>query len=417
MKIFLSFRKIWILILIFNFFQLESYSQTIGRLDDDVRQISYDLYADGFFYQRGNPNNRFEAFREPSGQMYVMIPSQNPNFNAFYIDWNNNLVEISSQFGANIIGRCYCPPPVNPNLNIYSPPTYNTTAGIQTEQGFRQTPTEIVNNEESFGQPMLTGEIQAQECYEASYNSQTGLNREQFTECLVEKMAGRKELEIYNCIRNTNSEEERMLCLFGKLGGSREAQIADKLQECYRNYGNDYSKYPLCMGSSLTNDEETAKVIACMEQQSRTGSVSFYGTAICYGTQNFDLNPEAQIILECGLSSGGEPYTFAGCAGGRLLTREIDKCFQYGIGGSKGCFGKNNDIIKGLRDIGEILKLDFGENNDITKHWNNAVNDLTRGPGPGNDAVKTLQNISNEASRASTNVEREIRKIIPKITF
>lgn len=261
---------------------------------------------------------------------------------------------------------------------------------------------------------MSTSEQNAQRCYVQSLDSADRLDKEKFGNCMIENLAGSKELAIYNCVKNAKTPEEQTICLFEALGGEKEGQIAQKLQECYNTYGKDFSRYPLCMAGSVT-DGEVAKILSCMEQQSRTGQVSIMGTAICYGSQNLDLNPETQIMIECAMASGGEPYTFAGYAGGQLLSREMDKCLAYGVGGSKGCFGENNDIIKGLKTIADAMRIEFGPNNDLVQLWNNSVNDFTKGPGPNHEAVKFFRNISNEVGRAPGNIEKAIRKAVPKI--
>ncbi|KIX20188.1 hypothetical protein SY27_13650 [Flavobacterium sp. 316] len=389
--------------------------QAMGRIYDQMRAQSFLLYDNGLIIQDGNPMNRGFVQRDPSGFMYLMVPAANPMINAYFIAWDRRFIEIDRYRGANVIGYYDGFIPNNPFANVYQKPNYKQNYGIETSQGnFIQIPDEVVNKDRPYGDIMITNEMKAQECYKNAYSTSTGLDREKFTMCMIQNMAGKKELDILNCIRNSKTPEERALCLFEKLGGQKEKEIAQKIYDCYAAYGNDWSRYPLCMSIGIS-DPEISKILACMEQQSKSGDVTFMGTALCYGLQNFDLNAETQIIIECALASGGEPYTFAGCAGGQLLTRELDKCFTYGIGGERGCFGKNNDIIKGLKAIGDALNIKFGPNNDITKLWNNTVNDITTGPGYNHEAVKTIRNISNEIGRTSDNLGKTIEKALPKI--
>lgn len=403
------------LLLVVALVTLSTYGQQpIGTVTDDVRGMSFTLYNDGMLVQNGNPANRGMTVRDPSGFMHLMIPSTTPHLNAFFMDWNNRVVEIDNNRGARIVGQCYCPPATNPYANVYRAPQYNQNVGIETNAGFKPLPAQIVDVNRPYGNVMSTSEQNAQRCYVQSLDSAGRLDREKFGNCMIENLAGSKELAIYNCVKNAKTPEEQTICLFEALGGEKERQIAQKLQECYRTYGKDFSRYPLCMAGSVT-DGEVAKILSCMEQQSRTGQVSIMGTAICYGTQNLDLNPETQIMIECAMASGGEPYTFAGCAGGQLLARELDKCLMYGVGGSKGCFGENNDIIKGLKAIGDAMRIEFGPNNDLVKLWNNSVNDFTNGPGPNHEAVKAFRNIGNEIGRAPGNIERAIKRVVPKI--
>jgi hypothetical protein len=391
-----------------------SAQQPVGRIFDQVRMQSFVIYDNDFIIQDANPVNRGQAVRDPSGYMYLMMPSTTPNTNAFFIDWNNKLVQVDRINGVNIIGYCQCPLPINPYANIYQPPQYNEKVGVQTPNGFRPLPNKIVDVSKPYGNIMITSEQRALECYEQSLNIDGTLNRDRFGNCMIQNLAGNKELEILNCVKNSKNSLEQTICMIGILGGDREKQISQKLLECYNAYGTDYSKYTLCLAGT-TADPELAKLISCIEQQSRTGQVTFINTAVCYGVQNLNLNPETQIILECAIASGGEPYTFASCAGGQLLARELDKCLTYGVGGSKGCFGKNNDIIKGLAAIGQALNIEFGPNNYLTKTWNSTVNDIKNGPGENHEAVKTIRNVSNEIEKANNNVKREIKKIVPKI--
>lgn len=53
-------------------------------------------------------------------------------------------------------------------------------------------------------------------------------------------------------------------------------------------------------------------------------------------------------------------------------------------------FGKNNEIVKTLRNMVSDLTHGLGENNDLRKALTNIQSDLTCGPGPNNDIVKFL---------------------------
>jgi len=405
-------------ILFLSFFTLSTIyvnaQQIAGKIYDQVNNQTCTLYDNGLLVVDQNPSNRGFVQRDPSGFMYLRVPANNPLINAYFIDWDGRFIEIDKYRGTRILGtyQGYIPPNPAP---IYRVPDYNPNVGIEIKSGvFAPLPNEIVNIDAPFGDLMIANETQAQKCYNNAWSPATGLDKEKFTLCMVETMAGNKELEIFNCIKNSKTPEEQVLCMFSILGGSKEKEIAEKISECYNQYGTDWGRYPLCMSSAI-NDPTISKILSCMEQQSKTGQVTFMGTALCYGVQNFDLNPEVQIMIECAVASGGEPYTFAGCAGGQLLTRELDKCFTYGIGGSNGCFGKNNDIIKGLKAVGDALNVEFGPNNDLTKTWNNTVNDLVNGPGENHEVVKAIRNVSNEVEKASKNVSREIKKVVPKI--
>ena len=373
------------------------------------------------------PPNIFSTSIDPSWQVFRVLPAANPHQKGYFIDWNNNVVELSIDRPPTVVGVCQCPPAPRPFLNLPQP-TYSPTVGVETPNGFSQLPVEVARPYENtpYGNVMITSEQQAQQCYQQSLTS-SGLDRNRFTECMVEKMSGARELAIFNCVRSSQTPEQKTLCLLGILGGDKEKLIAQQLSSCMQAYGSDYSKYPLCLAGENV-DGDLGKVIKCMEEQSRTGQVSVTGTAVCYGLSSLNLNPETLIILQCAATSGGNPYVFAGCAGGQLVTRELDKCFTNGVGGSNGCFGENNEIVRGLAAIGRSLDLEFGPGNDFTRNWNNAVRDITQGPGQNHEAVKAFRDVGNEmdraarnanaeVARAATNVSREIKRAVPKITI
>ncbi len=386
----------------------------VGRIHDQVRGVSFTLFANGWMVQDGNPSNAGQTVRDPSGLMHLMIPAVNPQLFAYFLSWDNRLIEVHRINGARVIGFYDGPPPLGqPQIPVVQM-NFRNDWGVETPFGFKPVPVEVMDENKPYGKMMVSNEAQAQQCFQRSMTPSGSIDREKFALCMVENMAGTKELEIFNCIKSGSTPEERTLCLFGKLGGAKERQIAAQLSQCYQQFGTDYSKYPLCMAGSAF-DGDLAKLVGCMQQQAQTGSVSIYGTALCYGQSKLNLNPETQIILQCAVASNGNGYAFAGCAGGQLMAKELDKCLTNGIGGANGCFGNNNTIIKGLKDIGNLLRADFGPNNTAVQLWNQAVNTLSFGPN--NDAVKTIQNIGNELGRTPNNIGKAIKKVVPKIKF
>jgi hypothetical protein len=267
-----------------------------------------------------------------------------------------------------------------------------------------------VNN--GFASPRLVSEGQAAACFQQASGPQ-GVDRSRFGNCLLQQMATPQERALLECAR-LSDRSAIAFCMAGQLGGPNERAAAAALQNCYRQYGSDFSRYPLCMAAGNVPDE-AGKLLACVEQQSRTGDVTMMGTAICYGAGSLRMNPEMQIIVSCAVATGGEPYSFAGCAGGQLTARELDKCFTNGVGGNSGCFGRNNDIVRALSGTGQWLTGQFGPNNDLVRTWNNTVSDLRNGPGPNHEAVRTIRNVGNEISRGNENVKREVKKVLKNI--
>lgn len=97
-------------------------------------------------------------------------------------------------------------------------------------------------------------------------------------------------------------------------------------------------------------DPRTAAAVNCVRQQAQQANALAWSVAGCAAGGALNLNPELTVAMECAMSSGGEPMTFAGCAGGRLTVMELNKCFTIGVGGN-GCFADNNEIVKGLRAV------------------------------------------------------------------
>lgn len=385
----------------------------IGQIVDQSRGQSFTLFSNSLMIQNGNPMNRGFVVPDPSGIMYKMIPSQTPHHNAFFIAWNNQIVEVDRIRGPRVIGFCQCPAPVNPYFNAFRPPVFRPNVGFNSNQGFRQIPNQLVNRRAPYGRLMHTSEEKAKSCYNSSKDSYGNLNKEEFGECMMKNMASKKEYEIFQCVQNSDSPEEQTLCLFGALGGQREQQIANSIRECYRQFGDDFEKYPLCMAGQQV-DPEVQKVLSCMQQQSRTGTVSISGVALCYGADKLNLNTEAQIVLECAIASGGEPYSTLTCSGGRLVARELDKCLSNGIGGDNGCFGKNNDIIKAIEGVGDVLTFEYGQSNEIVKLWNNGVREITQAPG---NVINELGNVANQFGNAGQEVIDAVSSIIPKLSW
>lgn len=388
----------------------------VGRCVDQVRGVAFDVFGDGMIIQVGNPANYGMGARDPSGQTFMRMPSTAPQLTAFFVGWDLSLIQIHRFQGVQVIGGCqfvpgFMPPP--PYINLYQPPVMHPQLAVETPAGFMPVPQTLVDPERPFSKPMITDESRAQTCYQNAW-SQSGLNRQQFGDCMVKAMAGDREAAAYQCARSHDTADARAFCMIGILGGQRERQLATALQQCHTTYGADYSRYPLCM-SSYTADGDAGRLLACVEQQSRQGDVTVMGTAMCYGAQQLDLNPEMQIVVQCAVATGGEPYSFTSCAGGQLAARELDKCLTGGVGGPQGCFGPNNDLIKGLTEIGNVIGAQFGPGNDLVQAWNTAVNDLTQGPGPNNDAVRVIQNIGNEVGRAPGNIAKAVERAMPRI--
>jgi hypothetical protein len=142
----------------------------------------------------------------------------------------------------------------------------------------------------------------------------------------------------------------------------------------------------LCAASGQLSPEQ-ARLAGCV--LNNRGSYAQMG--VCAVGAN--LTPEQQVFVECAIQTGGNPYAYAGCVGGRLTLNELDKCLTDGIGG-RGCFGENNTLVKTVSNAFKDVTEGPGPSNDLLgqdgwvgRKWSDAVSDLTEGPGASNDLV------------------------------
>jgi hypothetical protein len=386
----------------------------VGQCNDTVRAQSFAFYSNNYTHQIGNPANNGYVMRDPSFSTFLRVPAANPALNAYFVGWDGSLIEITQGVGARVIGGCQFHPgyvQANPYANVFQPPVMSQNMVVEVPGGGEMPiPQAIVQSDRPFGVPMIASEARAVQCWNSAGGSQS-----QFGDCMVRAMAGQRERAAYDCARaNRNNNSAMALCMVGALGGAKERQVAQTLANCQAQYGTRYSEYPLCMAGQNI-DGDTGKLLQCVQQQTSQGQVSVMGTAMCYGAGKLDMNTEMQIAVQCAVSSGGEPMTFAGCAGGQLTAIELNKCFTNGVGGAGGCFGPNNTIVQALQSAGQAIGQHFGPNNDLVKTWNNAVHDVTQGPGPNNEVVKVFRNVGNEVKNAPQNVVNAVKRVVPKI--
>lgn len=315
MKTLIKKMKCNIRIILFLFASVSFSAQNyVGKIFDQLRGQSFSLYDNGLVVQDGNPGNRGFAQRDPSGMMFLRLPAVNPYRNAYFLDYRGNFIEIDYALGSRVIGKYDFQPPASPMVN-YQPPQFNPNIGIMTASGnVTPIPVNLVNRDQPFGDVMMTSEQAAVNCYNQSLTSNNQLNQNAFGDCMIASMTGKKENEVYKCVKNSATVEEQTLCMVSVMGGSREQQYAQTLTKCYREFGADYSKYPLCLAGEVS-DPDLQKLVSCVKQQAQTGQVNFMNTAMCYGADKFNLNTEATIAVQCAATSGGQPYVFVGCAG------------------------------------------------------------------------------------------------------
>lgn len=382
----------------------------VGQCVDQSRNQTFAFFENSLIVQIGNPSNQGFAMRDPSGLNFLRLPAAYPMVQAFFVNWQGQLIEINPN-GFWPIGYCQFNQsviPPNPWQYIYQPPQM-ADWGVRTSHGVQNLPVQFSNTDQRYVRPLLTTPYKAQSCLQQSGGEST-----EFGDCMLRQMMGQRENAVYDCSKNSASKEELALCVVGATGGANERRIAGQLSNCYDQYGTDWDRYSLCMAEQ-NMDADSAKLLNCVRQQSESGSVNAFGTALCYGAGKLQMNAEMQIAVQCAMTSGGEPIAFAGCAGGQLTARELRKCLDNGVG-SHDCFGPNNEIVKGLNAVGINIRDAFGANNDIVRTWNTAVQDIRNGPGANNDLVRAANTIANDMTNGpgqNNDIVKAIDNVLP----
>ncbi|MFC3161240.1 hypothetical protein [Chryseobacterium arachidis] len=389
----------------------------LGRITDQLRGQSFALYDNGLVVQDGNPTNRGFAQRDPSGLMFLRLPAVDPAKNAYFLDYRGNFIEIDYRFGSRVIGNYDFKPPSPIEVNTVSEES-NPNVGIVTATGaVTPVPVILINKEKPYGNVMITSELAANNCYKQSLMSSSQIDKQKFGHCMIEKMSGKKEFEIYKCSKNSVTPEEETLCMINIMGRSKEQQYSRKIAKCHNEFGSDYSKFPLCF-SETEHDSDFKKMISCVKGLGQQGLLNFSNVAICYGANAFDITPESLIVAQCSSASVGDPYVFVGCAGGKLSSAELNKCLTQGVGGDKGCFGKNNAVHKTLISLGDGLNKKFGAANSLVKDYNKALADLNSESVYNTEAVRILRDTGNELKKQQNDSGQEqIKKLLPYIKW
>lgn len=239
------------------------------------------------------------------------------------------------------------------------------------------------------------------------------------------------EEEMYQCIREralppayrttVHCMEEHpkdngaaLICSTGREDLKEAYRKMTKVQKCAEEYRND-TDIAVCAGEQFLGHNERY-YLQCVKD-----NVDAYGAAVACGLAK-NLTPEQQIALSCAVKTGGNPKAFLVCTGGRLLAREIDKCWKHGIATQDGCFGPNNDLRKFADGIDERMKKTLGKNSEVykayklykdvvllpganhegVKAFNTVLNDIQNGPGENNDIIKA---------------GNELKKLIPSVSI
>ncbi|MDC0711423.1 hypothetical protein POL68_23330 [Stigmatella sp. ncwal1] len=390
------------------------------------------MKGDGAMFFPNDPQRAFYPQRDPSGQNFLVLPMANPQ-QVQFVTWQGAVIEVFRPTGNwRQVGVCNIqvpppppPPPVPPIA--YGAVSIEGAGGMglvnQMPPGGWRIPREAVTGQlaaadigEEYVPPLIPTQALTETCMKRA-GSSGGNVRGVFMDCVAEGAMAPKQLASYRCMRQSSNVNEMQLCLLRENMGSNEQAVLADVQRCYAQYGTDWRQYAYCLSptGALAQgvDPKVTRAIQCLQASTAGGRLDGWRLAGCYlgpDMGRLGLNGEAVIALQCAMASGGEPVAFAGCTGGQLAMNELNKCFTVGVG-DNGCFGKNNFFTQTINGIGAALGQSFGPNNDLTKQWN----DLTRGPGQNHEIVRFANNLTRETNVAARNIEKEVRKVVPRI--
>jgi hypothetical protein len=387
------------------------YGPVYAECFDQSRNQTYDLLPNMVTIQVGNPMNQAMAMRDPSGITFLRLPAANPMAQAFFVSWNMQLIELNvAVSGPIVIGECrFFGPVASPPQMLRFDTALAPGQGVINPQGnVLQVPQTILQNATGIAIPGMTTPAVANICMQES-----GGDKDAFANCMIPKMLTPAQSRAYQCVQESSGDNvEIASCLARQVVGENEARALSQATDCYKHYGNDFQKYPLCMAGQ-NFDPKTAATINCMSDQAKQGQLSAWSVAGCAAGNQLQMNPEMAIAVQCAMTTGGQPYAFAGCTAGQITTRELEKCFTDGIGG-KGCFGENNDIIKALRAFGLNAENLTNGNGAVVNAWNTVTTDIRSGPGANNDIVRAVNTVNHDIQHGMGK-NNDIRKFATKI--
>jgi hypothetical protein len=222
------------------------------------------------------------------------------------------------------------------------------------------------------------GGMSAQEKSAAECTSQYAASKAttDFMKCMANGELDPTAASLVNCaIDNQGSYAAMASCA----GGAVLTPEQQRLYGCIADHYNDYVQGGLCAaGTRMSSDQR--RIVDCVAQN----TTSYMQAGICVASGS-KLTPEQQVFVQCAVTTGGQPYAFAGCVGTQLTLNELQKCMTMGIGGD-GCFGRGNTAVA-----------------FVTNAWS----DVTKGPGPNNEAVKAREAVLGNDNGTVANVIRD----------
>jgi hypothetical protein len=142
---------------------------------------------------------------------------------------------------------------------------------------------------------------------------------------------------VYACVDGgRNAEAIIENCTGGLIGDERTRRAAS----CLAGASGDRERAAVCAAVAVL-PADAARYASCAANGD--GATSFVLCSL--GTT---MNEEWRIAADCAIRVGGNPTAYAACTSGRLMVRELKKCFGGKVG--KDCFEPDNAVMAGLRD-------------------------------------------------------------------
>lgn len=289
-----------------------------------------------------------------------------------------------------------------------------------------------------------------------------------------------KAIDLGNCVRDAGDVNKKLKCVAPELPpqtqiplcalqandaleaaqctGNKDVERITFAKQCIDEAKGDKVQIGICVGGIQSLNKDQLQAVACAKNSKSTNELatcvaskylpkdaalaincaqsgSPAAFAVCMAGP--EMNAELRIASECLASTGGEPVSFVGCAGGRLTMKELQQCIAGNFKSENGCFGENNEIVKALREQEKMLRGVL-KAVGLEIAYNNMLNDLKNGKlGENNEIVriyrtlntvlleepaKAAENIAREAERAGqqivggvTHLAQEIARVFPQV--
>lgn len=255
--------------------------------------------------------------------------------------------------------------------------------------------------------------------------------------CALEAALPDSARAILDCQRNARGNSKNAALCTAKALGSKDVVL---YSACFEDSKDDWQQGALCVMKDKI-PKEAAQAIGCIQHGGSTSAIAGcvvagnlpnefqkpaqcvaeaagdpVGVGICLAADG--LTPDQRIGLQCAMSSGGEPTTFATCTLGRLAVKEFTQCLDKKFGEAN-CFGENNEIRKLVKNLLgqdihsgtvagqllnaqlEVVKFTVGFAQATGKGLENLVNNA------GREGERFVQNVGREVERAGQNIARE----------